>query len=46
MGDLTYRQTDNSQRVTKDLWDMPVNFLLLVGLLSGEWFLRKREGLA
>jgi uncharacterized membrane protein len=46
VGDLTYRQTDNSQRVTKDLWDMPVNFLLLVGLLSGEWFLRKREGLA
>jgi hypothetical protein len=32
--------------VTKDLWDMPVNFLLLVGLLSGEWFLRKRHGLA
>lgn len=46
VGDLTYRQTDNSQRVTKDLWDMPVNFLLLVGLVSGEWFLRKREGLA
>ena len=44
--DLTYRQTDNSRPVTKDLWDMPVNFLLLVGLLSGEWFLRKRHGLA
>ncbi|HEX8138126.1 MAG TPA: vWA domain-containing protein [Pyrinomonadaceae bacterium] len=46
VGDLTYRKTDNSERVTKDLWDMPVNFLLLVALLSGEWFLRKREGLA
>jgi uncharacterized membrane protein len=46
IGDLTYRKTDNSERVTKELWDMPVNFLLLVGLLSGEWFLRKREGLA
>jgi uncharacterized membrane protein len=44
--DLTYRKTDNSRPVTKDLWDMPVNFLLLVGLLSGEWFLRKRHGLA
>jgi hypothetical protein len=44
--DLTYRQTDNSRPVTKDLWDMPVNFLLLVGLLCGEWFLRKRHGLA
>jgi uncharacterized membrane protein len=44
--DLTYRKTDNSRMVTKDLWDMPINFLLLVGLLSGEWFLRKRHGLA
>ncbi len=44
--DLTYRQTDNSQLVTKDLWDMPVNFLLLITLVSAEWFLRKREGLA
>lgn len=44
--DLTYRKTDNSRPVTKDLWDMPVNFLLLVGLLSGEWFLRRRHGLA
>ncbi|HKS09948.1 MAG TPA: glutamine amidotransferase [Pyrinomonadaceae bacterium] len=46
LDDLTYRQTPYSERVTKDLWDMPVNFLLLVGLLSAEWFLRKREGLA
>lgn len=44
--DLTYRQTDNSRPVTRDLWDMPVNFLLLVGLLGGEWLLRKRNGLA
>ena len=44
--DLTYRKTDNSRLVQKDLWDMPINFLLLVGLLSGEWFLRKRHGLA
>jgi uncharacterized membrane protein len=46
VSDLIYRRTDNSRLVTKDLWDMPVNFLLLVGLVSGEWFLRKREGLA
>jgi hypothetical protein len=25
---------------------MPVNFMLIIGLLSAEWFLRKREGLA
>jgi uncharacterized membrane protein len=46
LGDLTYRQTENSKPVTKDLWDMPVNFALLVGLASAEWFLRKRRGLA
>lgn len=46
MDDLVYRQTPYSERVTKDLWDMPINFMLIVGLLSAEWFLRKREGLA
>ena len=44
--DLTYRRTPYSELATKELWDMPINFLLIVGLLSGEWFLRKREGLA
>ena len=44
--DLTYRQSPYSERVTKDLWDMPINFMLIIGLLTGEWFLRKREGMA
>ena len=46
LDDLTYRKTPYSERVTKDLWDMPINFFLIMGLLSAEWFLRKREGLA
>jgi uncharacterized membrane protein len=46
LDDLTYRQTPYSERVTKDLWDMPINFLLIIGLVSAEWFLRKRGGLA
>ena len=46
LDDLTYRQSPYSERVTKDLWDMPINFMLIVGLLGTEWFLRKREGLA
>ena len=29
-----------------DLWDMPINFLLLVALLSAEWGFRKLRGLA
>ena len=46
LDDLTYRKSPYSERQTKDLWDMPINFMLIVGLLSAEWFLRKREGLA
>ena len=46
LDDLVYRKSPYSERVTKDLWDMPVNFFLIIGLLSAEWFLRKREGLA
>jgi hypothetical protein len=46
LDDLTYRQSPYSERVTKDLWDMPINFMLIIGLLAGEWFLRKREGMA
>lgn len=29
-----------------ELWDTPFAFLLLVVLLSGEWFIRKRSGLS
>lgn len=29
-----------------DLWDMPIIFLLLVGLVSAEWGYRKLRGLA
>ena len=46
LDDLTYRRTPYSERVTKDLWDMPINFFLIIGLFSAEWFLSKREGLA
>lgn len=33
-------------REERDLWDMPVLFMLLAGLLAGEWGLRRRRGLA
>jgi hypothetical protein len=29
-----------------DLWDMPFNFLLLLGLVTAEWGYRKLRGLA
>jgi uncharacterized membrane protein len=44
--ELTYLEGKNSERISLDLWDMPINFLLLLGLASAEWFLRKRKGLA
>ncbi|HZN10088.1 MAG TPA: hypothetical protein VFC61_00335, partial [Blastocatellia bacterium] len=44
--EVTYLEGNNSELVSKDLWDMPFNFMLLVGLAGGEWFLRKRQGLA
>ena len=46
MDDITHKEGAGSMRVSYDLWDMPINFLLVVGLAAGEWFIRKRKGLA
>jgi uncharacterized membrane protein len=46
LDEITLLEGKNSERVSKDLWDMPINFILLVGLAGAEWFLRKRKGLA
>ena len=42
--EASYVQTHSSVIETLDLWDMPVNLLLLLGLLAGEWALRRRSG--
>jgi len=44
--DISYVDTGASRIEEKDLWDMPVLFLILLGVLSAEWILRKRKGLA
>jgi hypothetical protein len=44
--DLTHTGGAGSIRETKELWDMPINFLLVILLAGGEWFIRKRKGLA
>ncbi|MBK9313084.1 MAG: VWA domain-containing protein [Acidobacteria bacterium] len=46
MDEITMLEGKNSERISKDLWDMPINFLLIVGLAGAEWFLRKRKGLS
>jgi uncharacterized membrane protein len=43
--DISYIDKGSSRIEEKDLWDMPLLFLLLAGLVSTEWTLRKRKGL-
>jgi hypothetical protein len=44
--DISYVEKGPARLEEKDLWDMPFLFLLLAGLVSAEWALRKRKGLA
>lgn len=44
--DITHSEGPGTVRETKDLWDMPINFILIIGFAAGEWFIRKRKGLA
>jgi uncharacterized membrane protein len=43
-GDVSYSEAGISVRNTKELWDMPMVFLLLLGLPITEWFLRRKWG--
>ena len=42
--DITYSEAGITVRETRDLWDMPAVFLLLLILRSGEWLLRRSWG--
>lgn len=42
--DISYSEAGISVRTTKELWDMPVNFLLLLALPTAEWLLRRKWG--
>jgi hypothetical protein len=44
--DISYSDKGATRLEEKELWDMPILFLLLVGAVSTEWILRKRKGLA
>jgi len=44
--DVRYTQSGVTVRESRDLWDMPVVFLLLVVLLGADWGYRRRRGLA
>lgn len=42
--EIVYRESSSSVIEVLDLWDMPINFILLFLLLTGEWVWRKRQG--
>jgi uncharacterized membrane protein len=44
--DITYAGRGATVQEERDLWDMPILFLLLVGLLGSEWVYRRWRGLA
>jgi hypothetical protein len=44
--DITYTGAGVALVEENELWDMPILFLLLVGLLGGEWVYRRRRALA
>ena len=43
--EISYSEAGISVRNTKELWNMPIVFLLLFGLMAGEWLTRRKWGL-
>lgn len=43
--EIRYVHSESSVTEVLELWNMPFNFVLLLGLLAGEWVLRRRWGL-
>jgi hypothetical protein len=42
--EISYSEAGISVRDTKELWNMPAVFLLLLGLIATEWLLRRKWG--
>jgi uncharacterized membrane protein len=42
--EISYSEAGITTRETRDLWDMPVIFLLAMGFRAAEWLLRRRWG--
>ena len=43
--EISYSEAGITVRETRDLWDMPAVFLLVLGLRGAEWLLRRRWGI-
>jgi hypothetical protein len=44
--DIVYTSSGTTVIEQLELWDMPALFIALLGLIAGEWLLRRRRGLA
>ncbi|MYG17990.1 MAG: hypothetical protein F4208_00090 [Gemmatimonadales bacterium] len=44
--EIRYTESGDTVYEERSLWDMPILFLLLAGLLGGEWAYRRRKDLA
>jgi hypothetical protein len=42
--EISYSEAGISVRDTKELWDMPAVFCLLLGLMAADWLLRRKWG--
>ncbi len=42
--EISYSEAGITNRETKDLWDMPAIFLVILALRSAEWLLRRKWG--
>ena len=42
--EISFSEAGVTTRTTKDLWNMPAVFLLMLALRFGEWLLRRRWG--
>jgi hypothetical protein len=43
-GEISYSEAGITTRETRDLWDMPIVFLLALGIRASEWLLRRKWG--
>ncbi|RMF57294.1 MAG: VWA domain-containing protein [Calditrichaeota bacterium] len=44
--EISVRESSYSKLVQHDLWDMPFAFLIIILLLSAEWYVRRSKGLS
>ena len=44
--DVVFTRSGSTMLERRDLWDMPLVFLLLLSALAGEWIVRRRRGFA